>query len=240
MSSVIETHSLTRRFGKVEAVQNLGLTVEEGEIYGFLGPNGAGKTTTISLLLGLVSPTSGDAQLFGQSISDTDRDIYRRVGVLPAHADLYDRLTARKHLEFVIRVKGADADPQVLLDRVGLEDAIDRKAGEFSTGMAQRLKLAMALVGEPELLILDEPTNGLDPNGAREMRQIITEENDRGATVFFSSHRMNQVEAVCDRVGILNDGQLIVENSPDKLKEEGESLEDVFARHTGRQTEVKA
>lgn len=240
MCPIIETRSLSRQFGTVVAVRDLNLTVQESDIYGFLGPNGAGKTTTISLLLGLVYPTSGDARLFDQSIAEANRDIYRRVGVLPAHADLYDRLTARKHLEFVTRVKDVDTDPETLLERVGIPDAIDRKAGEFSTGMAQRLKLAMALVGQPDLLILDEPTNGLDPNGAREMRRIITEENDRGATVFFSSHRMNQVEAVCDKVGILNDGQLIVEGAPEELKAEDESLEDVFARQTGQLAEVDA
>jgi ABC-2 type transport system ATP-binding protein len=211
--NAIETDGLTKRFGAVEAVSDLDLTVEEGEIYGFLGPNGAGKTTTINMLLSLVHPTSGSARIFGQEIGENIRETHHRIGVLPAHTDLYARLTARKHLEFVIGVKDADDDPDALLDRVGITDAADRPAGEFSSGMAQRLKLAMALVDDPELLILDEPTTGLDPNGAREMRQIITEENERGATVFFSSHIMEQVETVCDRVGILDRGELVAEDT---------------------------
>jgi len=211
--AAIETDGLTKRFGDIVAVENLDLTVEEGEIYGFLGPNGAGKTTTINLLLGLVHTTSGSARVLGHEVGQEIRDVRRRIGVLPAHAELYDRLTARKHLEFVIGVKEADDDPDALLDRVGIPGAADRPAGDFSSGMAQRLKLAMALVGEPDLLILDEPTTGLDPNGARQMRQIITEENEQGATVFFSSHIMEQVEAVCDRVGVLHHGSLVAEDT---------------------------
>jgi len=132
---------------------------------------------------------------------------------------LYDRLTARQHLEFAIDSKNADDDPEALLERVGLVDAIDRKAGGYSKGMAQRLMLAMALVGEPDLLILDEPSTGLDPNGAREMRDIVREESERGATVFFSSHIMEQVEAVCDRVGILRDGKMVAVDSVEGLRD---------------------
>jgi ABC-2 type transport system ATP-binding protein len=216
--AAIQTEKLTRRYGDVVAVQNLDLTVENGEIYGFLGPNGAGKTTTINMLLSLVRPSSGSAQVFGHDATENIREIHGRIGVLPAHTDLYDRLTARKHLEFAIDVKDASDDPESLLARVGLADAVDRQAGDFSTGMAQRLKLAMALIDDPDLLILDEPTNGLDPNGAREIRQIVQEENDRGATVFFSSHIMEQVESVCDRVGILHEGELVAEDTIDALQ----------------------
>ncbi len=217
--NAIETRNLTRRFGNILAVDELNLTVKSGEIYGFLGPNGAGKTTTINLLLGLVHPTSGTATVLDKPVGEDIRAVRSRIGVLPAHTDLYERLTARKHLEFAIRVKDSDDDPEQLLERVGIPDAADRSAGEFSTGMGQRLKLAMALVGDPDLLILDEPTTGLDPNGAREMRKIIQAENDRGATIFFSSHIMEQVEAVCDRVGILDRGQLVAEDSIDALRE---------------------
>jgi ABC-2 type transport system ATP-binding protein len=131
---------------------------------------------------------------------------------------VYDRLTGRQHLEFAIESKNADDDPEQLLDRVGIPDAIDRKAGGYSKGMAQRLTLAMALVGDPDLLILDEPTTGLDPNGAREMREIIRTERDRGATVFFSSHILEQVEAVCDRVGILRSGEVVAVDTIDNLR----------------------
>jgi ABC-2 type transport system ATP-binding protein len=217
--AAIETQGLTKRYGDVVAVENLNLTVEESEVYGFLGPNGAGKTTTINLLLGLIHRTSGSAQVLGREVGDEVREVRGRIGVLPAHAELYDRLTARKHLEFVTGVKEADDDPDAMLERVGIPDAADRTAGEFSTGMAQRLKLAMALVGQPDLLVLDEPTSGLDPNGARQMRQIILEENERGATIFFSSHIMEQVEAVCDRVGVLHQGTMVAEDTVAGLRD---------------------
>jgi ABC-2 type transport system ATP-binding protein len=215
----IETQGLTKLYGGLVAVEDLELTVPYGGIYGFLGPNGAGKTTTINMLLGLVHKTRGSAKVLDHEVGTEIRAVRSRIGLLPAHSELYDRLTARKHLEFVIRVKDADDDPGRLLERVGIPEAADRQAGEFSTGMAQRLKLAMALVGQPDLLILDEPTTGLDPNGARQMRQIILDENERGATVFFSSHIMEQVEAVCDRVGVLDRGTLVAEDTVAGLRD---------------------
>jgi ABC-2 type transport system ATP-binding protein len=218
--TAIQTNSLTRRFGDVTAVDSLDLEVKQGEVYGFLGPNGAGKSTTINILLGFTPPTSGSASVLGYDIVDESLAIRQSIGVLPEDFGMYNRLTARKHVEFAIDTKGETDDPEALLRRVGLKDAIDRKAGGFSTGMKQRVALAMALVGEPELLILDEPSSGLDPNGAREMRKIIVEEVDRGATVFFSSHIMEQVEAICDRVGIMRDGKLAAEDSIDALKDQ--------------------
>ncbi len=230
---VIETDSLTKRFGEVVAVRDLSLSVRRGDIYGFLGPNGAGKTTTIQLLLSLVRPTSGTVRLFGNPPESHESDPCDRIGVLLADASLYSNLTAREHLAFVSRVKDADANPDRLCDRVGLADAIDRPAGEFSTGMRQRLGLAMALVGEPELLILDEPTSGLDPNGTREFRSIVREENERGATVFLSSHSLGQIEQLCDRVGILNEGELVAEESiAESRPADAPSLEALFAAHT--------
>ena len=214
----IETEGLTKQYGDVVAVDDLNLPVEEGEIYGFLGPNGAGKTTTINMLLGLIHRSSGSARVLGQEVGDSIREVRGRIGVLPAHSELYDRLTARKHLEFVINVKDADDDPDALLERVGIPDAADWPAGDFSTGMGQRLRLAMALVDGPDLLVLDEPTSGLDPNGARQMRRIIQEENNRGATVFFSSHIMDQVESVCNRVGVLHQGTLVAEDTVTGLR----------------------
>ncbi|ERG89512.1 MAG: ABC-type multidrug transport system, ATPase component [halophilic archaeon J07HX5] len=141
------------------------------------------------------------------------------MGVLPEGYDVYDRLTGRQHIEFAIESKDTADDPMALLDRVGLAGDADRQAGGYSKGMAQRLVLAMALAGDPDLLVLDEPTSGLDPNGARRMREIIQAENERGATVFFSSHILEQVEAVCDRVGILTDGSLVAVDTIDGLRE---------------------
>ncbi len=201
------------QFGDVTALRDLDLTVQEGEIFGFLGPNGAGKSTTINVLLDFIQPTSGKATVLGHDSHEESHAIRQRIGVLPDGFQVYDRLTGLQHVEFAIDSKESNDDPMAVLDRVGIPEAADRKAGEYSKGMAQRLALGMALVGDPDLIILDEPSTGLDPNGAREMREIIMEENQRGATVFFSSHILEQVEAVCDRVGILNEGQLVAEDS---------------------------
>ena len=211
--AAIELTGVTKRFGDVTALHDLDLTVQEGEIYGFLGPNGAGKSTTIDILLDFVRPTSGTATVLGRDSHQGSLGIKQQIGVLPEGFHVYERLTGRQHVEFAIESKGVEEDPDALLERVGIPDAADRKAGGFSKGMQQRLALAIALVGDPALLILDEPSTGLDPNGAREMRSIIKEEASRGATVFFSSHILEQVEAVCDRVGILQNGQLVAEDT---------------------------
>ncbi|MFC7156575.1 ATP-binding cassette domain-containing protein [Halomarina halobia] len=216
----IQSNGVTKRFGDgVVALRDLDLTVEDGEIYGFLGPNGAGKSTTINVLLDFIRPTEGTATVLGMDAQRESQAIRARTGVLPDGYDVYNRLTGRQHVEFAIDSKETDDDPMALLERVGIADAADRKAGGYSKGMTQRLVLAMALVGEPDLLILDEPSTGLDPNGAREMRDIIREENARGATVFFSSHILEQVEAVCDRVGILRAGELVAEDSIEGLRQ---------------------
>ncbi|WP_324665159.1 ABC transporter ATP-binding protein [Haloarcula sediminis] len=217
--TAIELDGLRKEYQDVVALDGVDLTVEEGEVFGFLGPNGAGKSTTINILLDFVRPTSGRAEVLGYDAQENPTAIRERLGVLPEGYDVYERLSAREHLEFVIESKDADDDPAELLDRVGLADAIDRRAGGYSKGMKQRLVLAMALVDDPDLLILDEPTTGLDPNGAREMRELIREESERGATVFFSSHILSQVEAVCDTVGILQKGQLIAKDSVEGLRD---------------------
>jgi len=217
--TAIELSNVTKQYGGVVALHNLDMTVESGEVYGFLGPNGAGKSTTIDILLDFARPTSGEVRVLGRDAREESVAVRQRCGVLPEGFDTYERLTARKHVEFAVESKGTDDDPVALLERVGLGDAIDRQAGGFSKGMTQRLALAMALVGDPELLVLDEPSTGLDPNGAREMRTIVREEADRGATVFFSSHVLGQVEAVCDRVGILRDGKLVAVDSVEGLRE---------------------
>ena len=215
--TAIELRGVTKEFGDVTAVRDLDLTVEEGEVYGFLGPNGAGKSTTIDMLLDLVRPTAGTVRVLGRDATGDGVAIRQRTGVLPDGFSVYNRLSGRKHVEFAIRSKEADDDPDALLERVGLLDDADRKAGDYSKGMRQRLALAMALVDDPDLLVLDEPSSGLDPAGAKEMRDIVQREADRGATVFFSSHILEQVDAVCDRVGILRNGELVAEDSVEGL-----------------------
>ncbi len=217
--TAIELRDVTKEFPGVTAVRDLDLAVEEGEVYGFLGPNGAGKSTTIDMVLDLVRPTDGTVTVLGRNATADSVEIRRRTGVLPDGFAVYDRLSGRKHVEFAIESKDVDADPDAVLDRVGLLEDADRKAGGYSKGMQQRLALAMALVGDPELLILDEPSSGLDPAGAKDMRDIVREEADRGATVFFSSHVLGQVEAVCDRVGILREGTLVAEDSVEGLRD---------------------
>ncbi|MCU4926345.1 ABC transporter ATP-binding protein [Halobacteria archaeon AArc-dxtr1] len=224
----IELDGLTKRFGDVVAVDDLSLSVEEGEIFGFLGPNGAGKSTTIDILLDFTRPTAGTATVLGYDAQTEGETVRSRTGVLPDAYHVYDRLTGRQHVEFAIEMKGADDDAGALLERVRIADAADRKAGGYSKGMAQRLVLAMALVGDPDLLVLDEPSTGLDPNGAREMREIIREENARGTTVFFSSHIMEQVEAVCDRVAIINRGRLVATDTIDGLRDATETGETLY------------
>jgi ABC-2 type transport system ATP-binding protein len=216
--TAIELAGLSKAYGNVEALRDLDLVVEDGEIFGFLGPNGAGKSTTIDILLDFVRPTGGTATVLGMDAQAESQAVRQRTGVLPDAYQVYDRLTGRQHLEFAIESKGADDDPEALLSRVGILEAADRAAGDYSKGMRQRLVLAMALVGEPDLLILDEPTTGLDPMGAREMREIIRAERARGATVFFSSHILEQVEAVCDRVAILDAGQLVTVDTIEGLR----------------------
>lgn len=215
----IETTDLTKRFGDVTAVGGLDLQINEGEIFGFLGPNGAGKSTTINMLLDFHRPTSGSATVLGYDAQEETDAIRSCVGVLPEGLELYDRLTAREHLELCVRMKDAADDPDAVLDRVGLGDDGDRAVNGFSKGMSQRLALGMALIDSPDLIILDEPTSGLDPNGIQEFRELLRAEAESGTTVFFSSHVLSEVEAVCDRVGIMNEGELVALDTIDSLRE---------------------
>ena len=217
----IETDGLTRRFGDLTAVDALNLTVEDGEVFGFLGPNGAGKSTTINMLLGFLKPSEGSATVLGQDAASQSRAVRQRTGLLPEGFELYENLTGREHVVSAIDTKNADDDPDHLIERVGLEpEAARRPAGGYSKGMTQRLALAVALVGNPDLLILDEPSSGLDPKGAKLLREIVREEADRGATVFFSSHILGQVEQVCDRVGIMNKGEMVAVDTIDALRDQ--------------------
>jgi ABC-2 type transport system ATP-binding protein len=221
--TAIETHGLTKRYGTgadaVLAVDDLDLAVREGEVFGFLGPNGAGKSTTIDLLLDYVRPTAGSASVLEMDAQDDAEALRHRIGVLPEGLGLYDRLTGRRHLELAVDWLDADDDPDAVRDRVGLDPAdAARRVGGYSKGMQQRLALGMALVNDPDLLILDEPSSGLDPHGIRRMRKLVRAEADRGTTVFFSSHVLGQVEAVCDRVGILAGGELVAVDTVEGLR----------------------
>lgn len=220
----IETVGLTKRYGSGEdaviAVDKLHLSVHAGEVFGFLGPNGAGKSTTIDMILDYIRPSEGHASVLGRHPQRDAERLRHEIGVVPEGFGLYERLTGRRHLEFAIEWKSAEDEPADLLARVGLDhDDANRPVQEYSKGMRQRLILAMALVGGPSLLILDEPSSGLDPHGIRMMRDIVRKEAARGTTVFFSSHILEQVEAVCDRVGILANGRLVNVDTVDGLRQ---------------------
>jgi ABC-2 type transport system ATP-binding protein len=217
--AAITADGLSKTYGTVTALDRVDLTVEAGEVFGFLGPNGAGKSTFINMLLDFAKPTEGSVEMFGHDCQSEGVAARSRVGVLPEGYSVVDRLTGLQHVEYAIRSKDADDDAVEILDRVGIRDVAQRQASDYSKGMKQRLVLGMALVGDPDLLVLDEPTTGLDPNGAADIRSILLEERDRGAAVFFSSHILEQVEAVCDRVGILQQGELVAVDTIEGLRE---------------------
>lgn len=217
--TAIEIANLTKRYGDHVAINGIDLSVERGEVFGFLGPNGAGKSTTINILLDYIRPTSGSVTILGYDAQEETRAVHDRIGVVPEGYALYDRLTGHEHLRLAGRLNDADIDQAEILNRVGLSaDDAARPAGAYSTGMQQRLALGMATVGDPDILVLDEPTSGLDPHGVSLLKQLICEEVDRGTTVFFSSHVLDHVESVCDRVGILTDGQLAAVDTVDGLR----------------------
>lgn len=202
----------------VTALDGVDLTIDRGETFGLLGPNGAGKSTLIDLALGLATPTRGSVRVLDDPMHPDAVAIRRRMGVLPEEAAAIGERTGREHLRFAIELKESEDSTAELLERVGMREYADRPVSAYSTGMRRRVFLAMALAGDPALLILDEPTSGLDPTGAKSMREIIRQEAARGATVIFSSHILEQVEAVCDRIAILQRGQIVAVDSIEALQ----------------------
>ena len=216
--TVLETRGLRKVFKDVVAVKGLDLSLRTGEVYGFLGPNGAGKTTTIKMVLGLTFPTAGTARIGGIDVLADPVAARTGLGYLPENVAFGENLTGRQTLAFFAEAKGAPPESVLpALEQVGLGDAADKKVGKFSKGMRQLLGVAQAFLGAPRLLILDEPTNGLDPIKTRLVREMIREANGNGATVFFSSHILSEVQEVCDRVGILSRGVLVGEDRPENL-----------------------
>ena len=214
-SIVIETHNLRKQFGTVRAVDGIDLCVGRGEIYGFLGPNGAGKTTTIGMLLGLIHPSAGSVRVLGQDVTPANTRVLARVGSLVGQPALTPFLSGRENLRIA-----ASLHPEVdakrieaVLELVGLRESANRPAGSYSTGMKQRLGLGIALLARPELLVLDEPTNGMDPAGMREVRLLLAGLAEQGITVFLSSHLLHEIEQVCTRVAVLNAGRIVTEGT---------------------------
>jgi ABC-2 type transport system ATP-binding protein len=237
---LVEARNLTRRYGDFTAVDDLRFHVAPGEIYGLLGPNGAGKTTTILMLLGLSEPTSGEARVLGLDPARSPLEVKRRVGYLPDSVGFYGRLTGRENLDYTARLNGVGVDEAApliedLIGRVGLTDAADKPADTYSRGMLQRLGVADALVKDPGILILDEPTTSIDPAGVAELLDLIRElVARRGLAVLLSSHLLSQVEQLCDRVGIFSHGRLVAEGSvPDLAERAGDTtlhLDEVYRR----------
>jgi ABC-2 type transport system ATP-binding protein len=215
---VIETRALTKRYGDaIVAVDDLDMRVRRGEVYGFLGPNGAGKTTTLRMLLGLIRPTSGTAAVLGASPGSPDG--LARVGSMVETPAFYPYLSGRDNLVVLARHAGVGEERvAAVLAQVDLADRADDRSATYSLGMKQRLGVAAALLKDPELLILDEPTNGLDPAGMAEMRSFIRSLGDEGRTVVLSSHLMGEVEQVCDRVGVIRGGALVAEGTVEELR----------------------
>jgi ABC-2 type transport system ATP-binding protein len=230
----VATFGLTKRYrGDVLAVDRVDLRVARSEIYGFLGPNGAGKSTTIRMLLGMIAPTAGHAELFGERVRADAPATWRRVGHLVESATAYPELTIRENLEVARRLQGVEdrASTRRLIDQLGLGEYADRRAGTLSLGNLQRLALARALLHEPELLILDEPANGLDPAGVIEVRELLRElAQRRGATVLISSHILAEVDRLATRIGIIHRGRLIEELDNEALERHRDVRLEIDAR----------
>ena len=216
----VETDGLTKRYGRVSALDGLTMTVDRGEVFGFLGPNGAGKTTAVKLLLGLTRPTGGNGRVLGEPLGD--RLTRQRIGYLPELFRYQPWLRAREVLALHCRLGGLardrwPAEIEAVLELVGLTDRSEDLVGTFSKGMQQRLGLGVALLGQPDLVVLDEPTSALDPVGRLDVRSIIRTARDRGTTVFLNSHLLTEVERVCDRVAIVDRGRVLEAGRLDEL-----------------------
>jgi ABC-2 type transport system ATP-binding protein len=223
--SVIETHGLTKNYGRTRAVDGLDVVVEPGQVFGFLGPNGSGKTTTIGMLLGIITPTRGSFRLFGADDRSELRRARQRVGATLEQPNFYPYLSCRDNLVLVARVKGvSEVEVDSALATVGLADRAKTKFGKCSLGMKQRLALGATMLGDPDLLILDEPANGLDPEGMREIREIILQLADRGKTIFLSSHLLWEVERTCTHVAILRKGRIVKQAAVAEITEGGAAL----------------
>lgn len=238
--NAIEVQNLVRDYKDLRALHGISFSVQPGEIFGFLGPNGAGKTTAIKILTGQLRPTAGSARVAGWDVVTEREALKPRIGVVFEYQNIYERLSARDNLAFVARLYGVGSGRvREVLAMVGLAQRADEKTVRFSNGMKQRLLIARALLHQPEVLFLDEPTRGLDPNVARDIRAFIANLSDAGVTVFLTTHYMEEADRLCDRVAILNEGRIVALDSPARLKTTygagaEVTLEDVFVDLTGR------
>lgn len=234
----IEVRGLRKVYGDKAAVDGLTLTVPRGCFFGFLGPNGAGKTTTIRMLMGLAPPTAGTIRILGRKMPEEELDIKARIGLVPDESLLFDHLTGLEYVEFVGRMYGlgralSRRRAVELMELFELDTAGRKLIAEYSKGMRKRVAMAAALIHRPELFLLDEPFEGVDAVGARLMKDILLEQVARGATIFLTSHVLEVVERLCDRVAIIHQGRLVVEGAMEELRSGEETLEDLFVRVVG-------
>ncbi|MCD6426591.1 MAG: ABC transporter ATP-binding protein [Caldisericaceae bacterium] len=239
---MIETINLTKNYGNLTAVKNLNLTVNAGEIYGFLGPNGAGKTTTIKMICGLLKPTKGRVKIDGIDISESPIEAKSKIGLIPDTPNIYPKLTGREFLYFIADIYDVQREVAVkraeeIFEMFDLKDKADELIETYSHGMKQKIVIGAALVHDPSVIILDEPTVGLDPKSAKLVKDLLRALAGKGKTVFMSTHILEIAERMCDKVGIINEGTLIAEGTIDELrkkaKDETADLEKLFLELTG-------
>lgn len=243
MKEILNTHSLTKKYGDFYSVNNLDISVSEGTIYGFLGPNGAGKSTTLKMLLGLAAPTKGEINIFGKAFNSKNRiKILKNIGSLIESPSYYGHLTAKENLKIYSTILALpDKNIDKVLKIVRLDKQQSKKVSAFSLGMKQRLGLASALLSFPELLILDEPTNGLDPAGIQEMRELICSLPAKyGMTIIISSHLLSEIDQIVNNIGIIANGKMMYQGTLDALHETDRSknLEEIFLDLTGKETSL--
>jgi ABC-2 type transport system ATP-binding protein len=243
-SPAIAARDLRKTYGDKAAVDGLNLTVPRGCFFGFLGPNGAGKSTTIRMLTGLIPATSGSIELLGMPMPEQGLEIKKRIGLVPDESLLFDRLTGGEFLEFVGRMYGL-ARPvsreraKELLGLFKLPDRGGKLIAEYSKGMRKRVAMAASLIHHPDLFLMDEPFEGVDAVGARLMKDILLDQVRRGATIFLTSHVLEVVERLCDRVAIIHEGRIVIEGTLDELRAGSETLEDIFVRAIGAEQEFE-
>ena len=224
---ILRTEHLTKRFGKLVAVDDLNLEIHRGEVFGFLGPNGAGKSTTMGMILGLITPTAGKVEVFGLDIRSHLPKILRRVGAVTENPGFYPYLSGRDNLNYIARITGEIGSQRIdqILELVELAGRDKDAFSNYSLGMKQRLAIASALLHDPEFIILDEPTNGLDPAGMKEIRELIAGLGREGKTIFLNSHLLHEVEQVCERVAIIKQGKMIMQDLVKDLLKRGDIVQ---------------
>ncbi|WP_191567398.1 ATP-binding cassette domain-containing protein [Metabacillus idriensis] len=238
---IIETNSLTKKYGNKTIVDEISLTIKSGEIFGFLGTNGAGKTTFINMVTGIILPSSGNFKLLGAGKDDLEK-IKNKIGVLPDYSSFYDDMTPVQHLDYFSRILGkkkSKSDILSLLQRVGLIDSADIKTKKFSFGMKKKLGIAQALINDPELIFLDEPTSGVDAESILDIHKLILDINNEGKTIFMTSHNLDEVEKICTTIGIMRQGSIHSMGSMEQLRKEHQKSYKVSIKHSPMKENAK-